>query len=91
MSGSYWSKPKETLGIRIELIQASTLGNVGQDRQELGQCQKFQMRQKVLWAGIPPQNPLSETQKEMKAKYPHIFVISVHIFTKLINFEDEAH
>ena len=99
--GSYWSELEEALGIRIELIQTSITKEiqghveVRQDRQKSyvnksRRQSQFQMRQKVLWANDTSLKATWETQKEMNVKYPHLFLISVRIFTKLISFEDET-
>jgi len=57
---------------------------------KVGDNHGFRWGKKYFGQIIPPQKPLGKTQKEMKAKYSHVFMISVHIFTKLISFEDKA-
>ena len=50
----------------------------------------FRWGKKYFGQIIPSQKPLGEAQKEMEAKYPHLFAISAHIFTKFISFKDKT-
>jgi len=53
---------------------------------KVGDNHSFRWGKNYFGQIIPPQKPLGETQKGMKGKYAHLFVIPVHIFTKLITF-----
>jgi len=45
---------------------------------------------KILWTNYTSSEATLEIEKEMKAKYPYLFEVTLHILARTISFKEET-
>ena len=53
-------------------------------------CNKQIPLVKILWTNHTSQEATWETEEEIKARYPHLFKVTLHDMVKFISFKDET-